>query len=49
MKIFIGSLFVIALMGVGIWLVLSPSFKKVGDSAKKVKEYLDEEDKDGTK
>ncbi|WP_173719817.1 hypothetical protein [Bacillus massilinigeriensis] len=50
MKVFIGSLFVIALIGFGVWLVLSPSFKKVGDSAKKVKDYLDnEEDNNGTK
>lgn len=50
MKVVIGSLFVIALLGFGIWLVLSPTFKKVGDSAKKIKDYLeDEEDNDGTK
>ncbi|MDQ0214640.1 putative RDD family membrane protein YckC [Oikeobacillus pervagus] len=48
MKIWIGSVLVIALLGVGFWLLLSPSFKKVGDTAQKVKKYIEEDD-DGSK
>ncbi|WP_172656722.1 hypothetical protein [Domibacillus robiginosus] len=43
MKVFIGSVIVLLLIGAGIWLLLSPSFKKVGETASKVKENLKEE------
>lgn len=46
MKVFIGSVIVLLLIGAGIWLMLSPSFKKVGETASKVKENFKEE-KDG--
>ena len=46
MKVFIGSIIVIILIGIGIWLMLSPSFKKVGDTAHKLKGKL-KEDEDG--
>ena len=42
MMVFIGSVLVLLLIGVGIWLVLSPSFKKVGEAASKVKGNLKE-------
>lgn len=44
MKVFIGSVIVLLLIGAGIWLLLSPSFKKVGETASKVKENFKEED-----
>ncbi len=44
MKVFIGSIIVLFLIGAGIWLVLSPSFKKVGETASKAKEKLKGED-----
>jgi hypothetical protein len=43
MKVFIGSILVLLLIGAGIWLMLSPSFKKVGEKASKVKENLKED------
>ncbi|WP_180954608.1 hypothetical protein [Bacillus sp. V5-8f] len=46
MKVFVGSIIVVILLCIGIWLLLSPSFKKVGDTARKVKKKL-REDKDG--
>ncbi|WP_169829339.1 hypothetical protein [Domibacillus antri] len=49
MKVFIGSIFVILLIGAGIWLMLSPSFKKVGETASKVKEKLKEDHQDGNR
>lgn len=48
MKVFIGSVIVLLLIGAGIWLMLSPSFKKVGETVSKVKENL-KEDSDGNK
>lgn len=44
MKVFIGSVVVLLIIGVGIWLMLSPSFKKVGETASKVKEQFKEEE-----
>ncbi|WP_199484553.1 hypothetical protein [Peribacillus glennii] len=40
MKVFIGSSIVVILLCIGIWLMLSPSFKKIGDTAKRIKEKL---------
>ncbi|WP_191991997.1 hypothetical protein [Bacillus aerolatus] len=47
MKVFIGSVIIILIICFGIWLMLSPSFKKVGDAAHKLKDKL-EEDENGT-
>ncbi|HZG72917.1 MAG TPA: hypothetical protein VEY51_15370 [Chondromyces sp.] len=44
MKVFIGSVIVILVIGFGIWLMLSPSFKKVGDTVYKLKENLKEDE-----
>ncbi|WP_203363553.1 hypothetical protein [Bacillus sp. REN10] len=44
MKVFIGSIIVILLLGFGVWLMLSPSFKRVGDTAYKLKEKLEEDE-----
>ena len=44
MKVFIGSVIVLLLIGAGIWLMLSPSFKKVGETASKVKENFKEDE-----
>lgn len=47
MKVFIGSVIIILIIGFGVWLMLSPSFKRVGDTAHRLKEKL-EEDENGT-
>ncbi|MCI2253065.1 hypothetical protein RG959_05625 [Domibacillus sp. 8LH] len=44
MKVFIGSIIVLLLIGAGIWLMLSPMFNKVGETADKVKNRLKEEE-----
>ncbi|WP_197076560.1 hypothetical protein [Domibacillus indicus] len=44
MKVFIGSVIVLILIGAGIWLMLSPSFKKVGEAASRVKENFKEDE-----
>ncbi|MEH6945385.1 hypothetical protein [Bacillus sp. JJ722] len=49
MKVVIGSIIVIFLLGIGIWLIVSPSFKHVGDTAYKMKKKLKEEDDDNGK
>lgn len=46
MKVIIGSIIIVLLIGFGIWLILSPSFSKVGDTAQKLKQKM-EEDEDG--
>lgn len=43
MKVWIGSVLVVLVLCFGVWLMLSPSFKKVGDSASKLKEKMQEE------
>ena len=47
MKVIIGSIIVVSLICFGIWLILSPSFSKVGDTAHKLKEKMEEDDEDG--
>ncbi|MFL0363496.1 hypothetical protein [Bacillus sp. PK3_68] len=47
MKVVIGSVIIILIICFGIWLMLSPSFKKVGDTAHRLKEKLGE-DENGT-
>jgi hypothetical protein len=47
MKVFIGSILVIILIGIGVWFMLSPTYKKVGGAAKKYNDYLKGEDKNG--
>jgi hypothetical protein len=49
MKVFVGSLLVVILICVGIWLMLSPSFKKVGDTAHKLKQKLEEDENGDSK
>ncbi|WP_419884276.1 hypothetical protein ACN6MY_15025 [Peribacillus sp. B-H-3] len=46
MKVLIGSIIVVLLLCLGAWLIISPAFTKVGDTAKKMKKNL-EEDKNG--
>ncbi|WP_199880781.1 hypothetical protein [Bacillus massiliglaciei] len=43
MKVIIGSVLVILLICIGIWLILSPSFKKVGEKAFELKQKFEEE------
>ncbi|MCK6256211.1 hypothetical protein LCY76_06300 [Fictibacillus sp. KIGAM418] len=43
MKVLIGSILIVLVLCFGVWLILSPSFKKVGDKATKFKEKLQEE------
>jgi hypothetical protein len=42
MKVFIGSIIVLVLLCIGLWLLLSPSFKKVGKAAKKYENFWGE-------
>ena len=46
MKVIIGSIIIVLLICFGIWLMFSPSFSKVGDTAQKLKHKM-EEDEDG--
>ncbi|AKQ73187.1 hypothetical protein SFC27_02500 [Bacillus licheniformis] len=45
MKVMIGSIILLLIIGFGVWLMLSPLFKKVGSGATKIKKTL-EDDKD---
>ncbi|MEH6939600.1 hypothetical protein V7056_17385 [Bacillus sp. JJ664] len=46
MKVIIGSILIILLFLLGIWLILSPTFQKIGEKSAKVKNILkDEEEK----
>ena len=47
MKILIGSIIVVFLILIGIWLILSPTFKLVGSKAQKIKRKLEEDDANG--
>lgn len=47
MKVYIGSIIVIILIGFGVWLMLSPSFKMFGESAHKLKRSIREDEEDG--
>ena len=40
MKVMIGSIVVVGLLVTGLWLILSPTFSKVGDAAQKVSKGL---------
>ncbi|WP_257351215.1 hypothetical protein [Pseudalkalibacillus decolorationis] len=42
MKVFIGSVIIVILLGIGLWLLLSPTYKKVGSTAKKYKKFWGE-------
>jgi len=44
MKVYIGSIIVVIIILFGVWLMLSPSFKKVGDTASKIKGNIEEEE-----
>ncbi|MDN4074217.1 MULTISPECIES: hypothetical protein [Fictibacillus] len=43
MKVWLGSMLLVLVLCFGVWLILSPSFKKVGVTATKLKEKLQEE------
>ena len=47
MKVYIGSIIVIILIGFGVWLMLSPSFKMFGETAHKLKRSIREDEEDG--
>jgi hypothetical protein len=47
MKVFIGSIIVVGLLCVGIWLLLSPTYKKVGNAAKKYNKFWEDEKHNG--
>jgi hypothetical protein len=47
MKVFIGSFIIIILLAIGIWFLLSPTYKKVGNVAKKYNDFWEGEEKDG--
>ncbi|WLD92544.1 hypothetical protein [Alkalihalobacillus sp. AL-G] len=42
MKVFIGSIIIVILLCIGLWFLLSPSYKKVGKAAKKYKNFWGE-------
>ncbi|AEB23809.1 hypothetical protein QRX25_08735 [Bacillus sp. L381] len=44
MKVMIGSIILLVIIGFGLWLMLSPIFKQVGSKAKKFKKSWEEED-----
>ncbi|MDM5198048.1 hypothetical protein QUF84_08190 [Fictibacillus enclensis] len=44
MKVLIGSIIVVLVICFGVWLILSPSFKKVGDTAHKLRENVQGEE-----
>ncbi|WP_019242183.1 MULTISPECIES: hypothetical protein [Bacillus] len=44
MKVIIGSIIVVIFICIGVWLILSPSFKSVGDTAYKLKKKIEEDD-----
>ncbi|WP_176547254.1 hypothetical protein [Bacillus sp. AFS053548] len=46
MKVLVGSILIILLFLFGVWLLLSPTFVKIGEKSAKVKNILkDKEDK----
>ncbi|WP_187119435.1 hypothetical protein [Bacillus testis] len=44
MKVWIGSVIVILLIAAGVWVMLSPSFTKIGETAEKLKGKAEEEE-----
>ncbi|MGN1400636.1 MAG: hypothetical protein ACI4XL_03965 [Bacillus sp. (in: firmicutes)] len=40
MKVWIGSIIVVVLLIIGLWLLLSPSFSNIGGAAQKMKEKI---------
>lgn len=43
MKVFIGSVIVVILLLIGVWLLMSPTFSLVGSKAEKIKKKLEGE------
>ncbi|ARW06936.1 hypothetical protein P8907_19255 [Bacillus atrophaeus] len=43
MKVIIGSIILLVIIGFGLWLMLSPFFKKVGSGASKFKKSWEED------
>ncbi|MBT2575183.1 hypothetical protein J7E26_14705 [Bacillus sp. ISL-51] len=43
MKVIIGSIILLVIIGFGLWLMLSPIFKQVGSGAKKFKKSWEED------
>ncbi|MGP4079623.1 hypothetical protein ACTWQL_06860 [Pseudalkalibacillus sp. R45] len=44
MKVFIGSVIIVILLCIGLWLLLSPTYTKVGKAAKKYKNFWGEKE-----
>ncbi|WP_179865468.1 MULTISPECIES: hypothetical protein [unclassified Bacillus (in: firmicutes)] len=44
MKVILGSIIIILLLLFGLWLLLSPTFEKIGDKTVKVKNILKEKE-----
>lgn len=43
MKVMIGSVILLMIIGFGVWLMLSPLFKKIGSGAGKIKKTLEDD------
>ncbi|GIN25435.1 hypothetical protein NSQ93_22070 [Bacillus sp. FSL W8-0445] len=43
MKVVIGSLIILFIFAFGVWLMLSPTFGKVGKQATKIKKIMEED------
>ncbi|ARC58822.1 hypothetical protein J5TS1_31910 [Bacillus licheniformis] len=42
-KVVIGSIILLLIIGFGVWLMLSPTFSKIGDKASKLKNVLEDD------
>lgn len=40
MKVMIGSIILLVIIGFGLWLMLSPIFKQVGSGAQKIQKVM---------
>ncbi|ASB89132.1 hypothetical protein OZL92_17990 [Bacillus sonorensis] len=43
MKVMIGSIILLFIIGFGVWLMLSPLFQKIGRGASKIKKTLEDD------
>ncbi|MDA1475241.1 hypothetical protein [Bacillus changyiensis] len=46
MKVMIGSVILLLMIGFGVWLILSPLFEKIGNGARKIKKTLEDDQDD---
>ncbi|MDA7027893.1 hypothetical protein PJ311_15055 [Bacillus sp. CLL-7-23] len=46
MKVMIGSVILLLMIGLGVWLMLSPLFEKIGNGARKIKKTLEDDQDD---